>query len=181
MKKLNKNGMTLMELIVSVALISVIMIFMYKLIADVRSDKNENDKLTDNIIKISEIEVAIQNTIIKENISKVELKYIDSYNTNQVQFSVNDSVVSKFLVGSDSEDAVFILTDKNGEEQKWSMSNLKIGDVCYNSYKSDKENSGYNINIRIPLKSNSKVIHVIEIPYYNQSLTTVPDDSWKCS
>ena len=61
MKKLNNKGMTLMELLVSVVLISVIMIFMYKLIADVRNEKKKNDKITDNILKISEVQVDFYN------------------------------------------------------------------------------------------------------------------------
>ena len=40
--KLNKKGITIIELIVSVALISVIMLFMYKLLADITFQK-END------------------------------------------------------------------------------------------------------------------------------------------
>lgn len=61
---MNSKGMTLMELIVSVALISIIMIFMYKLISDVRYEKKENDKITDNILKTNEIAVDSVNEIV---------------------------------------------------------------------------------------------------------------------
>lgn len=166
MKKLNNYGMTLMELVVSVALISVIMIFMYKLIADVRSEKNENDKLTDNIIKISEIEVEIQNLIIKENISEISL-----YN-GSIEFpnlTVNFS--------EEGDNVKIILDNKEGAtDKKWTLENLSLGDYCYNGI-TDK-----SVNFRIKLNSGKKTLYAIEIPYYSSSLTTLNTSSWKaCS
>ncbi len=163
MKKLNKNGMTLMELIVSVALISVIMIFMYKLIADVRSDKNENDKITDNIIKISEIEIAIQNIIVKESISKIILD------------GGTIEIPNMKLKFKDENKNVVIELDGE-EDKKWTLENLSLGNYCYSGI------TNGSVNLKINLNSGDKTLYTIEIPYYSSSLTTLNTGSWKaCS
>lgn len=163
MKKLNNFGMTLMELIVSVALISVIMIFMYKLIADVRSDKNENDKLTDNIIKISEIEVEVQNLIIKENVSEVTL------GDGSIEFPNLNINFSK------ENDNVIITLDKNKDgvaDKKWTLENLSLGNYCYSGI------TNGSVNLKINLNSGDKTLYAIEIPYYSSFLTTFNTGSW---
>lgn len=168
MKKLNKNGMTLIELLVSVVLISVIMIFMYKLISDVRNDKKENDKFTDNLIKISEIEVEIQNLIVKENISTISLS------DRSVEFPN-----LKVEFGEDSDGNLLVTLDKNNDgfsDKKWTLENLSLdGHIyCYE----DKVDEYHLINLKIYLKNNNKIIHVIEIPYYSSALTKLNPGSW---
>lgn len=180
------KGMTLMELLVSVALISVIMIFMYKLIADVRNEKKENDKFTDNIIKVNEIMVAIQNTVINENVTSVNFNYDENNNEHNIEFFVDDVLISKFNIKNVDEKAVFNLTDKNNQKQKWIINGLQADKVCYNSYKawwSDESiKVGWNINIRIPLKNKESIVHVVEIPYYNPNFEnfTVSDSKLEC-
>lgn len=100
MKKINNKGMTLMELLVSVALISIIMLFMYKLISDVRSEKKDNDKVTDNILKISEIEVESINEIISELIyEKGELNTVRLW--NDVWYNKDNNYVTGHFVRID--------------------------------------------------------------------------------
>ena len=51
---INKKGMTLIELLVCVTLVSGIMAFMYKLISDVRNQKKNIDNLNDIYLKIED-------------------------------------------------------------------------------------------------------------------------------
>ena len=62
--KLNKKGISIIELIISVALISVVMLFMYRLLADVSFEKDNDLYATLNqeqrVTMISEIEKTIR-------------------------------------------------------------------------------------------------------------------------
>lgn len=164
MNKLNNKGMTLMELIVSVALISIIMIFMYKLISDVRYEKKENDKITDNIIKISEIEVAIENIIDEKSPNKVKLENgkVEFYNNSQKIATLSYNEVGVFEISN-------ILTS---EIKKWTLSDIKVNSSCVD-YDSDNK----ILNIKVYLISNENNIYTIEIPYFNKSLTSVSGTS----
>ncbi|MBE6148608.1 MAG: prepilin-type N-terminal cleavage/methylation domain-containing protein [Firmicutes bacterium] len=67
--KLNKKGVTIIELIVSIALISVVMLFMYQLLADVTFQKDNDYIATVNqrqrIDMINKIEKSVQKMIKK--------------------------------------------------------------------------------------------------------------------
>lgn len=147
MKKFNNKGMTLVELLISVVLISVIMIFMYQLIDDVRRDKKSSDYLMDNLIKISEIEVAIQNKLINKTIPQINInKTSKTINFAFANFSTETSII-------------------NFNDTKWTLNGLEVNwdKACYKS-------DGRNILIKIPLKDkNEKITSLIEIPYYSET------------
>lgn len=159
---MNKKGMTLLELLVSVALISAIMIFMYKLISDVRNEKKEIDKLTNNSIKINEIEAKIQKTILEYNLNKII--YSNSSTPQYLIFYLRNHPVAQLYLSNDGTIELKInnLTGIERERIKWKLSNILIENVCYeiNEYKN-------LANYKIFLSNNN----IIEIPIYNDELS----------
>ena len=161
MNKLNNKGMTLIELIVSVALISILMIFMYKLISDVKYEKKENDKITDNLIKISEIEVTVQEFLLSRDIYRISVS-----NSSINFYSILDSNLASLRFNDDGSLNFHIRTPS--QTTKWTFSDLYDKSICYEAQE-DYE----TINIKIYLKSNDKNIYTIEIPYFNPELSSV--------
>ena len=69
MKKLNNKGLTLIELIVSVALMSVVMLFLYRLLSNVTYDKDNEYFASQNQEQRIEIVDYIETIIRKADIS----------------------------------------------------------------------------------------------------------------
>lgn len=67
LNKVNNKGMTLVELLVSVVLLTGVMVFMYRLISDVKSQKKKIDTKYSNYMKIQEIEYTVTDYINKIN------------------------------------------------------------------------------------------------------------------
>lgn len=67
LNKVNNKGMTLVELLVSVALLTGVMVFMYRLISDVKFQKKKIDTKYSNYMKIQEIEYTVTDYINKIN------------------------------------------------------------------------------------------------------------------
>lgn len=67
MNKVNNKGMTLVELLVSVVLLTGVMVFMYRLISDVKFQKKKIDTKYSNYMKIQEIEYTVTDYINKIN------------------------------------------------------------------------------------------------------------------
>ncbi len=175
MKKLNNKGMTVMELLVSVALISVIMIFMYRLIADVRAEKNENDKITDNIIKISEIEVETINEITSQlSYEKNEIKNIDitkekNDTGEEILITIKKQTGEEFIykIGyTKSSEDIFKIYLKNNSLllKQWSLSQ-NIDEIEINK-KDLYQNKQLVCQFDLLLKSNNKTINNISLPLY---------------
>lgn len=173
----NKKGMTLLELLVSVVLISVIMLFMYKLISDVRSEKKENDKLTTNLVKISEIEAKLQKIIIDYNLNKVG--YGRDVDSKYMVFGIKSSVAVHYVAwlyffegGAIELKVDSTLSGIENETVKWSLEGLELQNVCYEV----SENKNI-LNYKVYLSDNN----LIEIPLHNAdevyySGTECPDE-----
>lgn len=202
MTKLNNKGMTLMELLVSVLLISVIMIFMYKLISDVRSSKRENDKIMDNIIKISEIEVDSVNEFTSElsydkneiNIIRIwnDIWYIDSkkINAHYIRFDLikNAGTSREYAIGigkNDQKQFEIHIRNKNTGTwktiKKWTLSkevkDIEVKEKC--NYKSKQLVCEVDLNL---LSDNNKIIYTISYPlyFYTNSFSSGLDKSRNC-
>lgn len=71
---MNNKGLTLVELIISIALISVIVLFMYRLLSDVNFAKDDDFIATLNMQQRMEIVDDIQELIKENEIKKAALK-----------------------------------------------------------------------------------------------------------
>lgn len=72
----NKKGMTLVELIVSVVLVSVIIIFLFRMLIDLRNEENKSNSKPTYKITQTVINKNIQNVLLNETVTKVEVNVV---------------------------------------------------------------------------------------------------------
>ena len=101
MKKLNKKGTSLTELIVSVALLSVVLIFMFRMLTDLNNEITNDVFATDNQV--------IRAEIIKEIESDLKDKKLYSINsagsttdTLNIIFHYNDETQASIAANKDT-------------------------------------------------------------------------------
>ncbi len=121
MKKLNKKGNTLIELVISIALMSVILISIVRLLVDLNDTNTNNSYAKNNQINRAEILRAIENDLN----SKVLVNINDSNSTTDkliINFMFNDKTSSKIDVTKDS----ITYTSSNGDVRKWTMKDCEL-------------------------------------------------------
>lgn len=164
---INKKGMTLIELLVCVTLVSGIMVFMYKLISDVRNQKKNIDNLNDIYLKIEDSIVDIENGINTIHPDKITL------GTNKVIFE-NTGDKKQTIIAV--ENNVISMDDNT---KKWTYETASSSELCYTFSETTKM-----FLLKVYLKDqNDKYIDAIEVPYYEKNLSVIVKDSnWnECS
>lgn len=120
--KLNKKGITIVELIVSVALISVIMLFMYKLLAEITFER-ENDYMA-NLNQEQRIEI-VDN--IESYLDEISLQ-INNYSVADKLFGINNMSIIQLT------DIEITLKKLNGTTRnKWTIEGGTIGNLSCES------------------------------------------------
>lgn len=166
---INKKGMTLIELLVCVTLVSGIMVFMYKLISDVRNQKKNIDNLNDIYLKIEDSIVDIENGINTIHPDKITL------DTNKVIFE-NTGDKKQTIITVENN---VISMDNN--TKKWTYETASSSELCYTFSDTTKM-----FLLKVYLKDkNDKYIDAIEVPYYEKNLNVIVnanDSNWnECS
>ena len=172
--KLNNKGVTIVELLVSLALLSVVLMFLYNLLSNVTFEKNtdfiansnqanridiintiENDLILDNNIEITSIDDKNLVLILKGNQNyKIEIKNDE----NTLAYYVNNSIQNTWKI-------------KGGKLGKINCENTKGGT---NTVDNATECKGDNLNITCP----SNVITALDsikitectIPVYTENV-----------
>lgn len=128
-KKANKKGLTIIELIITIALVSVIMVFLFKMLSNITYEKeNEFINMTDQATRAEIIETIEDNLIeyVSTKESKIE-QVTYSPNKNEIQL-VNDSgkVVFKIVQSGDKNNnqkykslALYKVESETKLIQKW--------------------------------------------------------------
>lgn len=168
MLKLNKKGMTLIELLVCVTLVSGIMAFMYKLISDVRNQKKNIDNLNDIYLKIEDSIVDIENSI-------------NTIHPDKITLDANNKVIFE---NTGDEKQTIITVENNvismdANTKKWTYETASSSELCYTFSDTTKM-----FLLKVYLKDkNNKYIDAIEIPYYEKNLRVIVNGSnWnECS
>lgn len=160
---MNNKGFSLVETIIAVALISVVMVFLYELLADV------NERITNNAIALANQEERLE--IIKYIQNDLDGTTIDGINYSNdlitIQYDTRESTT--ILMGTEKvsldEEGLFYneyyikVTNKAGNVSKWYMDEAILGNlstsdftsnaqICLNKSVSNNFNSLY-INIPV--------------------------------
>lgn len=105
--ELNKKGMTLVEIIISIALISIVLIFLFSLLVDVKDMNDEasinSDYLINKALMLKNIEEDLDkaNTELKINTCEIN----DFYTTYPTIETINGGDYSYFQQSSDKSDS----------------------------------------------------------------------------
>lgn len=157
---MNKKGFTMTELIVSIAIIAVVMIFLVNLLVDVRYDKKNELYDTKNQINRAEIIKTIQNDLDGKVITGIT-DTGSSSNNLVINITTNDNDNSNHIIKADSNHISYI---SSGKTTKWSLEKnndetyIKTSDVELKVIKCNKTD-----NSKITCDSNDKII-IINIP-----------------
>ena len=110
--KLNNKGVTIVELLVSLALLSVVLMFLYNLLSNVTFEKNTDfiansnqanridiiNTIESNLILDNNIEIDIDYTNDKELILKGTKNYKIVITENTLAYSVNDTIQNTWKI-----------------------------------------------------------------------------------
>jgi len=126
--KLNKKGMTLVEIIISVALLSVVLGFLFKVLLDVKYESDDSGFAITNQINRAEITKEIQNDLIESGgASAVSV----NSGLNKVAFTINSEVKLLEIIDDNIlkyDNKKWTIKDKNYEFGEIVMTTI---DNCY--------------------------------------------------
>ena len=114
---MRKNGFTLLELLIGISLISIVMIFLFKLITDIQNESLSNVYIVSNQTKRNEI-ISITNGIIEDNGDVCSL--IVNQGPDQVKYEMyfcNNKMMeitvssSTFHIGFESKEYNYVMSD----------------------------------------------------------------------
>ena len=86
---MNKKGFTLMEIIVSVALLSIVMLLLFQLMIDLEYEDSHSSFAKDNQIKRSTIIKRVEKDLMDKGLSLVSLNKASDYATLTFKYSNN--------------------------------------------------------------------------------------------
>jgi prepilin-type N-terminal cleavage/methylation domain-containing protein len=188
MKKLNKKGVTLIELIISIALISVVMVFMYRLLININNEITNSAFAIDN----QQNRLEIINTV-EEDILHKALTTLTNTNNTSITFGFDDNTSSVLSISIESNKYYITYKDTQNNTKKWEVKNAYHHNMIYICTNKDIAQTKYLYTITIPIlttndKNNLSVpsannkLDDIEINYKGDKLTTMPtEDSNYCN
>lgn len=112
---MNKKGFTMTELIVSIAIIAVVMIFLVNLLVDIRYDKKNELYDTKNQINRAEIIKTIQNDLDGKIITDIT----DGSYSNNLVVNIKTDDNSTHTIQADNNHISYI--SSSGKKTKWSL------------------------------------------------------------
>lgn len=130
---LNKKGMTLLEIVISIALISVVMLFLFSLLNDIQYESKHSSYAKDFLVSRATIIKDVQEDILNNNITNVMPVNVDTNKTTLNFFvgnnpsNMNLEVESKKITYKNAagEKESFSLSNDNDEEM-FDVANIKI-------------------------------------------------------
>lgn len=120
---LNKKGMTLLEIVISIALISVVMLFLFSLLNDIQYESKHSSYAKDFLVSRATIIKDVQEDILNNNITNV-MQVSSNENKTDVHFFKNDTSIMSLEVESKKityknvlgEVEIFSLSEDNDDE-----------------------------------------------------------------
>ncbi len=148
--RLNNKGMTLLELLVSIVLIGIVLVFIFGLLVDIRDETESNDFVYNNQINRTEVIYTIQNELNKYTLQGIE------------DVSSGDKIKFKFHYKKGENDGPATLTaykknnkyyieyvNVDGNKNLWEMKNAIIDKCAKYEFYRDSNSSNYYFKMNI--------------------------------
>lgn len=159
--KLNNKGMTLMELLISIALIGLILVFLLQLLNDLEHEVDNNNYAFNNQINRAEAIYTIESDLQKYNLVGIEDASNDENIVIKFHYIKNNDIVTAILTSSkkEYEDEFLDIKNKyylrytsyNGEKYSWEMKGARIDTCGLFNYYIDNSSNNYYFKINIPI------------------------------
>lgn len=199
---MNKKGLTLVEIIVSIGLISIVMVFLFQIIMTIKKANDRQNEKTDVLISISiitrEVEKDLNSFGLDENNQPAECKFDNKDNNNIVPNSATNMQCIKIIYDSKNvkNNEGYILYYTNNDKhflaykrgkgnvvetqtvREISVAPLKNFDLS-SAISNKKSDNGYSLNIKIPIKNNYNIDANLVINYaksINNKVTIINKD-----
>lgn len=140
---MNKKGMTLTEIIISVALISIVLIFMVRILTSLRYDETDTTYNKSNSVSRTEITRVIQSDLQAKGILKIE-DISSEPNTAKIKITFSDNDIKYLIVNSDKSTLEYC-TNVTCEDQE-TLSRWEINDEEKRFYYSSCIELNYHLN-----------------------------------
>lgn len=156
--KLNKKGVTLVELVVSISLISIVLVFLLRLLIQLREMDDKSLKMLEYQEKTSLIIKYVQDEIKDYNDCNFTLP------SNALEITCSNEDIKMRLSKSDNNK----ITIKNDEETKKYIfpADAKIGEIVTKKAGDNESNNWYIY--KIDVTDDKDNIYPIEITYYKK-------------
>ena len=164
--KLNQKGITLVELIISMALISIVIMFLFRLLIDVRYSENNTDFNRANQQTRAVILKRVQQDFLDRKLVKIEDKASNDTKTS-IDLTYKDGSVGNLTIDANSLSYTI-----NGDTEKWLLEKQTaatvIGYRCVNfsssltQEKLKNEGEFYSIKITIPIVVNKNSKNILD-------------------
>ncbi len=159
---MNKKGITLIELIISISLISIVVIFLFRLFVDVRYNDEKVDYSRNNQQARALIIKAIQEDLLDEENPLTGLNTSGSTSSTLKVNLVFKSGTAQMVVTSKS----FSYTNTDRETEKWSLKDdnvtYQITSIPYKKNWNPIDDNFFFIWFRIPVKISGKTENAID-------------------
>lgn len=182
--KMKKNGMTLVEIILAVALISLVMIFVFNILVDLRQEETFSSYKSSDQINRSIITKRIQDDILNRRLERIENGNGTCYNNdtfcNKVNLIYKDGTIGKISVEEHYFSYQFCNTVSNCESvERWNLSSASYKKdfiYCFNYGANipNGSNGNYYVELIFPVNLTdnvleSQIIFDIEVLYVSNS------------
>ena len=152
---MNKKGTTLAELIISIALISVVLLFMIKLLIDLNDSETNNTYAKDNQINRAEILRMIGNDLNNKNIVS-----INDSGSNETKLVINIEFTDRTSSKIEAEEKKIKYTDSDGKNRTWNIEGgtiyTKKANVYYMKDNNDSGKNYYSLSIDIEIHTTNE-------------------------
>ena len=129
---INKKGFTLMELMVSIGLIAIIMVFLVELLVDINYDRLNEAYASKNQFNRAEIVKTIQNDLDGKSLNRTYGSTVKTSNDNEeittttITFEINSGNDSSLKIiqktgNANKYDVYFQYTSTEGKTTKWTL------------------------------------------------------------
>ncbi len=137
---MNKKGMTLVEVIISVGLIAIVMLFLFSLLIDIEYENKHASYLKENQVNRATIIKTVQEDLLNNKLNDVSIS--TNANTSSINF-IFENFVSTMVVNKDSityGNETWPIETNGNDEAYYDFENIKIS-------KSSADNCSYELNI----------------------------------
>ena len=146
MRVLNNKGLSLIEILVSITLISTILVFLVQLLNSLESETANNNFAYDNQLNRAEIIKTIEDDLDSNNLIGITNNSNDNIN---ISFAFLDNLNATLTSSIKDDKYILKYTSSNGKNHSWTMQGAEI-DPCFNFlFHNDLATNNYYFKLNI--------------------------------
>lgn len=189
---MNKKGFTLVEIIVSISLVSVVMIFLFQIITTIKNIYDKQSNRNDTKITVAVITREVERDLSSFGLAEVPAKTCDTTNNNIVPSTAENVKCVKLIYNNDNvkfNEGYVVYYENNGkyflgykrgkgniiETQTVREINVAPEDDVFLDIKYKNANDIYSLKLNIPIRDNNDMYDLV-INYIDSENSKNNDD-----